>query len=272
MLDKPKESKVLPLPSIDVRLDDVRLDTIPIRRTDDNPSGKDTKTLALLDEMIGADPSTSDKPLSKEEIQKLLRDSVRKALSGYSKKETELDERLAEKLKETHKGTWDLLPKDVRDAILNLQKALIAGDLDALKTLAKDLKPEVAEKIAQLVEKNLRAEGAKVHIKSVDGQFLWYQDGAKNAVLVDKDGKAQVVAIEANEPDGPPNILEGKKPFKSVQTLAKEIAAAAAKNIASYKSSGEARPKGIQLDLPEELDQKEKLDEFLKYRKKYNLP
>lgn len=150
---------------------------------------------------------------------------------------------LAEKLKETHKDTWDLLPNDYRNAILKLQGALVRNDLEALRELAKDLKPEVAEKMALLVDKNFRVQGAKVHIKSVGGQFLWYQEGAMNAVLIGNDGKTQVVAIEANEPDGPPNILEGKKPFKSVQTLAKEICAAATKDIALQELSEYLREK-----------------------------
>lgn len=241
----PEEISKGPLPSFGIRFDSVS--------TKGQVPSKFAAALALLDEMIAAEPASSDvSPRDEKSSDKITRsgmDALKRFWTGPSD-ETELQEHLDYKLKETYKDTWEKLPKDVRDAVCKLQKALVIGDLDTLKTLAKELKPEAAEKVAQLVEKNLRAQGVKVHIKSADGQFLWYKDGATCAVLVDKEGKVQVVAIEANEPDGPPNVLDGKKPFKSVKTLAKDIADGMLNDVRAERLREEIRRSARKLLLP----------------------
>jgi hypothetical protein len=189
----------------------------------------DTITTTLLDRMMGR--GTDQIETSRDLTSNASGDVIKTVFQGVpipSEKETKsIQDTLANQLTEKYKDLWNLLPKESRDSILKLQEAALRGDLKQLGELAKSLKPETAEKMAELIEKNLREAGAGVHLKSADGRFLLYCDGAKCAVLIGKDGKASVVPIEPNEPAGPPEILEGKKPFKSSQSLAKEIADAA---------------------------------------------
>ena len=134
-------------------------------------------------------------------------------------------------MKERYKDTWELLPKEHRESILKLQNAVTSGDLKHLKEWAKGLDSEVAEKMAKVVDKNLQDAGSKVHVKSADGRSLVYGNGSAEGVLIGNDGKARVVAMKAEEVNNTARILDGETPFKSVTTLAKELADSAVRNI-----------------------------------------
>lgn len=218
-----KDASEVALPSFGITLD-----AISDQKKDDKKSDSRATALKTLERMIAeADKAPSNKDGAEAFRLNMLSES------GFSPEigKIALIQRLTDRLKATHKDTWESLPKEHRDAMFKLQSALVTNDLDALKKWGKELDPEAAEKIAVLVEKNLRSHGVKMHIKSVDGQLLCYRDEATNAILIGKDGKSQVVLIEPNEPDGPPNIVEGKKPFKSVESLATELSGKIGKDI-----------------------------------------
>jgi hypothetical protein len=161
-------------------------------------------------------PNESQKELGKESAQST--EKIQKSIQDL----------LAKRLKETYKDAWNLLPKEQQETVLSMQNAVISGDLKQLGKIASILQPEVAEQMAQLVEKNMGEFGVKTHLKSADGRLLLYRAGSNHAVLIGGDGKASVVAIEDKEP---PNILEGKNPFKAARAAAKEIAANTVKDV-----------------------------------------
>jgi hypothetical protein len=143
-----------------------------------------------------------------------------------------VQDHLTERLAKTCEDFWDFVPKSIRDLLLQPQFAVTTGDLKKLaeyaKTFERLLKGEGADrdigKTALMVaEENLRRSGAKTHLKFVADRFLLYRDNGKEAVAIGKDGKASVVAIEPNEPKGPPRILKDQKPFSTVPALKKEI-------------------------------------------------
>lgn len=140
--------------------------------------------------------------------------------------------------KKLEKGISRLIPQQERELLINMQKAILNGDLAAFERQIKSLagKPELLEKFVEELDKQLKTAGVRVAL-SDEGKVLIYKEGGTHCLEISPSGERTRIRPISHKHDGTVVMEPGTVIGKKAGDVLKDIGSHAVNDLTGFSAS-----------------------------------